>query len=312
MKIKKALDIIFAASVALFICGIILGLSCRAYCTRGNENYSELQPESFVPDVIETALHNETYRQIYVCYNDANCVNVYSESGKFLWAVATPYIRNSYFELQDGKLIIYGDGAYIYSAENGEFLKFEDEEKLNLSYIWQKEGVNELSESGFYFDDHQVYKADSKGELITIVSRPWWHKIFDFEFGFFIALIGAAGIGATVFLGKRRDYKSANNKASFKNRKVRVIKKYLIITSVIQLIYAVCDIIAGFFGGFLCIGIIPVALHFIISNVVIWNMLDRLSVKKETVQVLDYWKTVEISTFIAAFVSVILAVGIAE
>ena len=52
-----------------------------------------------------------------MCYNDANCVNVYTETGEFLWCVSTPYLRNSYFILQDDKLIICDGDAYIYNVE---------------------------------------------------------------------------------------------------------------------------------------------------------------------------------------------------
>ena len=105
--------ILFPFSIALFMCSIALGLFGRAFCTRSNNDYKSIQPESFVPDTIETVLHDENLKQIYVCYNDANCVNVYTEDGKFLWCVATPYMRNSFFELQDNKLIIYDGDAYI-------------------------------------------------------------------------------------------------------------------------------------------------------------------------------------------------------
>ena len=47
--------VLFCISIALFMIGIILGLLGRAFCTRSNrDNYQNLQPESFVPDTIET------------------------------------------------------------------------------------------------------------------------------------------------------------------------------------------------------------------------------------------------------------------
>ena len=113
---RRFTKILFPISVALFLCGIALGLLGRAFCTRSNDDYTSIQPESFVPDTIETVLYDEDLKQMYVCYNDANCVNVYTEKGEFLWCVATPYMRNSYFELQDDKLIICDGDAYIYDS----------------------------------------------------------------------------------------------------------------------------------------------------------------------------------------------------
>lgn len=168
----KRTSIVFTIFVILFMGSIVFGHLGRTYCTRSNENYEALQPESFVPDVIETVLHSEKLKQIYVCYNDANCVNVYSESGQFLWAVATPYLRNSYFTLQNDNLIIYQGDAYIYSAVDGTFRGLEDEESLNLDHDQEIEQTGDFQSGEFYFDSYQVYTADTEGNLQVIVSRP--------------------------------------------------------------------------------------------------------------------------------------------
>lgn len=294
----------------LFICSIAFGLIGRGYCTRDNQNYTVLQPESFIPDVIETVLHDKELKQIYVCYNDANCVNVYSEDGEFLWAVATPYIRNSYFELQDGKLIIYGDGAYIYSSENGKFLEKTSEDDLELSYRWSNETADEITEGEFYFDSYQVYKCEPDGALRTVVSRPRWNIFFNFGACLCIAGMGAVGLGITFFFEKKKAYNRAKN-TEIKNPKARKIIRYFKVTSIVHILYAVLDIIFGFFGGYLCIGIMPLALHFIVANVITWNMLDRISFSKDESDVIEYYKTVEIATFIIAFLSVAVAAGIA-
>ncbi|MDD6094514.1 MAG: hypothetical protein PUC29_02090, partial [Clostridia bacterium] len=282
----------------------------RGYCTRDNQNYTVLQPESFIPDVIETVLHDKELKQIYVCYNDANCVNVYSEDGEFLWAVATPYIRNSYFELQDGKLIIYGDGAYIYNSKNGEFLEKTSEDNLELSYRWSEETADEMTEGEIYFDSYQVYKYEPDGSLRTVVSRPRWHLFFNFGACLFIAGMGAVGLGITFFFEKKKSYNRVKN-TEIKSPKARKIIHYFKATSIVHIIYTVLDIIFGFFGGYLCIGIMPLALNFIFSGVIICNMLDRISFSEEEAAVVQYYKTVEFATFVIAFFSVVAAVRIA-
>jgi hypothetical protein len=303
--------ILFPFSIALFMCSIALGLFGRAFCTRSNNDYKSIQPESFVPDTIETVLHDENLKQIYVCYNDANCVNVYTEDGKFLWCVATPYMRNSFFELQDNKLIIYDGDAYIYDSQNGSFLGLENEEKLNLTYGWETEYDYKFSEGDFYFDSFQVYKASADGTLDVIVSRPWWHHIFDYSLCLGIAFLGAIGIGISIFLEKKKDYNAVKKTVVFENRKARIIKDYFKITTIIHSTYFALNIICAFFTDWLIIGIIPLALHMIISSIILWNMKDRLSCKSEEMQVINFWRTTEIGSFVIAFISVIIASSIA-
>ena len=308
---RRFTKILFPISVALFLCGIALGLLGRALCTRSNDNYISIQPESFVPDTIETVLQDDDLKQIYVCYNDANCVNVYTEEGKFLWCVATPYMRNSYFELQDDKLIIYDGDAYIYDSQNGSFLGIENEENLNLNYDWEQKYDNKFTEGNFYFDSFQVYKANADGTLTTIVSRPWWHHIFDYSLCLSIAFLGAIGIGISIFLEKKKDYNAVKKTVVFENRKARIIKDYFKITTIIHATYFALNIICAFFTDWLIIGIIPLALHMIISSIILWNMKDRLSCKSEEMQVIDFWGTTEIGSFVIAFISVIIASSIA-
>ena len=308
---RRLAKILFPISVALFICSISLGLLGRAFCTRSNNDYKSIQPESFVPDTIETVLYDEDLKQIYICYNDANCVNVYSEEGKFLWCVATPYMRNSYFELQDDKLIICDGDAYIYDSQNGSFLGLENEEKLNLTYDWENEYDDQFTEGNFYFDSFQVYKASADGTLDVIVNRPWWHHIFDYPLCLGLAFLGTMGIGISIFLEKKKDYYAVRKTVVFENYKAKFIKNYFKATTIIHTVYTALNIICAFFTDWLIIGIIPLALHMIISSIILWNMKDRLSCKSEEMQVINFWGTTEIGSFVIAFISVIIASSIA-
>jgi len=308
---RRFTKILFPVSIALFMCSIALGLFGREVCIRSNDDYKSIQPESFVPDTIETVLHDENLKQLYVCYSDANCVNVYTEEGKFLWCVATPYMRNSYFELQDDKLIIYDGDAYIYDSQNGSFLGIEKEENLDLNYNWEKEYTDHCIEGNFYFDSFQVYKANADGTLKVIVSRPWWHHIFDYPLCPGIALLGAIGIGASIFLEKKKDYNEVKKTIVFQNHKAKIIKNYFKATTIIHTVYTALNIICAFFTDWLIIGIIPLALHMIISSAILWNMKDRLSCKSEEIRVIDFWGTTEIGSFVIAFLSVIIASSIA-
>ena len=307
---KRFTKILFSVSVALFMCGVALGLLGRPICTRSNEDYKNIMPESRVPDVIETVLHDEDLKQIYVCYNDANCVNVYTEAGTFLWCVATPYMRNSCFELQDDKLIIYDADAYIYDSKSGAFLGLENEENLDLSYNWEKEYSEEFTEGNYYFDSFQVYKAVSDDTLEVIVDRPWWHHIFNFATCLSIASIGAAGIGISRFIDMIKDYNSARKTAVFKTKKAKVINNYFKITTIVHFVYTALNIACAFFTDWMIIVIIPLAIHMILSGIILWNMKDHLSCKHDEMEVIDFWNGLEIGSFVIAFISVIIASSI--
>ena len=56
---RRFTKILFSVSIALFMGGIALSLFGRAFCTRSNDNYTEIEPESFVPDTIETVLQDD-------------------------------------------------------------------------------------------------------------------------------------------------------------------------------------------------------------------------------------------------------------
>ena len=220
-------------------------------------------------------------------------------------------MRNSYFELQDNKLIICDGDAYIYDSQNGSFLGIEHEEDLGLSYDWENEYTDQHIEGNYYFDSFHVYKALSDGRLEIIISRPWWHNIFSFEMCLCIAFVGAAGTGISIFLEKRQKYNSVKSTVVFKNRKAKILNNYFKTTSIVHLIYTLLNVIFAFVTSWLIVGIIPLALHMIVSSIILWNMKDRLSWNTGETHVVDFWWAAEIGSFVIAFLSVIVASAIA-
>ena len=312
--------ILFFVFLLMFFTGIAVGFIGRTICRRDNASYQELQSELFTPDEIDTVLHDADLHQIYVCYNDASYVNVYSEDGTFLWAVSTPYFKNAYFELSDTQLIVYDSAdAYIYNSLNGAFIEKKKSEDLELNYDWEDEYTDEFQGGEFYFDTYQVYKAQEDGSLTPVLARPWWYWVFNFGVCWCLSFSGAVGIGILIFLEKRNEYRKTQDATRYpkqttaiENRKARFILKYFRITSIIHVIYAILDIVFGLLlNGILCIGILPLAIHFIISTIVIWNMLDHIRLTEDEQTMLDYWKVCEIGTFIIAFLSVIVAAMLA-
>lgn len=202
-SIKKILLVIFAI---LFFTGVAVGLLGAAICTIDNQDYQELQPELFAPDEIATVLHNAELHQIYVCYDLASYVNVYSEDGTFQWAVATPYLKSAYFELSDDRIIVYNwKDAYIYDSADGDFVEKKKSEDLALNYDCEIEYTDEFQDDLFYFDTYQVYKGKEDGSLITVVARPWWYWIFNFGVCWCVSCCGAVGGGILIFREERKD-----------------------------------------------------------------------------------------------------------
>ena len=135
--------------------------------------------------------------------------------------------------------------------------------------------------------------------------------MFSFGMCIGIAFIGAAGIGISIFSEKKNDYNAVKKTVVFKNHKAKIINNYFKTTTIVHLTYTVLNSICAFLFDWLIIGIIPLALHMIISSIILWNMKDRLSCKTEEMRVVDFWGTAEIGSFIIAFISVIIASAIA-
>ena len=315
---KKLSNILTVLFVAFFFLGIIAGLGGRMMCIRDNDDYQVKQAELFAPDEITAVLFDEELQQLYVCYNDASYVNVYSADGSFLWAVSTPYLRNVYFELDDNRLIIYNnDDAYIYNSADGAFIEKKDASELDLLYYWQGEYTDKPVAGEYCFDTYRVYRCEADGSLVTIVSRPWWYWCFNFVVCWTVSFVGGVGLGILFFIKLYSDYRKAkkelkNQKPLIKNRKGRFALKYFQATSAVHIVYTVLNLaLASLLDGALCIGIMPIAIHFIISSVVFQNMLEKISFTENEEKIVGYQKNVGLYTFVIAFFSVIVASSLA-
>lgn len=315
---RKTRGILFCICVALFMLSIATFLISTSLYQHGVENYEKIQPELFSHEPISTVLVKKDLQQIYVCYNDASHVNVYNTSGEFLWAVATPYLRNSYFDISDEYLFIYdSEFAYIYDIENGAFIdkKLVDELELEFSYDYEYSSTDEPGPGDIYFEAYEVYRIEEDYSNTTIVSRPLWYWFVNPGFLFSITFCAAIGIGILIFLEITKDYRfvkrtyaADGEKVVVGNPKARFIQKYFKITSIVHFAYAVMDIIFGIFvNGILCIGIMPLGIHMIISNIIFMNMLDFIPLTDEENKIMNYHKALLWGSFIIAFFSVMVA-----
>ena len=311
-RTKKLLRIVFTA---VFVINIVIFLIGRFLCVRDTANYTSLQPEFFAPEEICTVLYDADCEQLYVCYNDASYVNVYSEEGDFLWAVSTPYLRNAYFELSKNRLIVYNSyDAYVYDSESGAFIEKTNSENLELEYDWENEYTDDFENGEFYFDTYRVYKSE-EGTLRTIVSRPLWYWIFSSDVCFFISFCSAAGLGILLFLEQSKKYrkiKEQQKSALQKNRTAISVLKYFQITSTLHIIYAALNVILAICEIYVLIpAIIILVIHLFISNIVIANITIRAKFAENDKKITDYWAICALASFIIAFFSVVAAILIA-
>lgn len=315
VRVRKILSRIF---ICLFVASIFLGLFGRWVCVRNTMNYQELQPELWAPDIITDVLQHDETDQIYVCYNDASYVNAYSNEGDFLWAVSAPYLRNVEFEIQDDKLIMCGDEAYVYNAINGEFIECKKFEDVELDYYDEDEISNKIIEGEVYYDTYQVYIGNADGTMKEIVSRPWWYWIFNFPLCWCIGVVGAIGIGILMFLEKREEYvetnvkKDESSEAVIISKKIKSIIKYYRITSAVHIVYIIASVVSAFFNIPIFLEIIPLVLHFIVACGIIDSMFNRQTTSTYEQKCFKYWKTVLWVTLIVDILSMLVAIGISE
>ena len=82
--------------------------------------------------------------------------------------------------------------------------------------------------------------------------------------------------------------------------------------SIVHLAFAVLDVLLGIFlDGILTIGIIPLALHFIVSNAVFANMMERIPLTEDEEKIMNFWSTAQFASFFIAFFSVMVATAFA-
>lgn len=166
--------------------------------------------------------------------------------------------------------------------------------------------TDEFQAGELYYDTYQVYTGQADGTLKTIVTRPWWYWIFHFGVDWCIAFSGAVIFGISMFLETRKEWNSVKKGLLIKDKEVAFILKYYRITSIVQGVYLFANVLVGFFGGFLILGIIPLVLHFILSSAILGNRLGKyvLTLKEKTA--FGYWNLMRIITIILAFFSVII------
>lgn len=276
----------------IFALAVLMGMLGRQIATEVTEDYQNIQPEFTGPDMIETVMYDAQLGQLYVCYSDANSVNVYTESGEFCWAVGTPYIRGNQFCLKDGMLVCYGGGeAYCFNAADGTYLETADEDTLELPY-----GSDATDK--FRWNSFRVY--DAQGNVL--VDRPGWYWAFDFMLTWYIAAACGLGMGLLQFLDRIEEARKAGRKTKLMDRRAKRYRAVSVLMIAVHLLYGVAVQFHELLPPWLILGIFPVTVHFILAG---WIWLDRPArwdIPEEEYAITRFWRAANIASLVAVWI----------
>lgn len=286
---KRILNMILPVFFAL---SVLVGLLGRQIATKVTEDYRDLQPEFVGPDMIETVMYDAQLGQVYVCYSDANHVNVYSGSGEFRWAVGTPYIRGNQFCLKDGMLVCYGDGeGYCFDAAEGTYLKTADEDTMELPY-------DSDATDRYRWDSFRVYDAEGK----VLVDRPAWYWVFDFMLTWYIAAVCGLGMGLLQFLDRIGEAQTVSRETKLTDRRARRYRGASVVMIAVHLLYGVALQFHELLPPWLILGVFPVTVHFIVAG---WTWLDRpdrWDIPEAEYTITRFWRAANIASLVAMWV----------
>lgn len=315
---KKRIKILFVIFVALFFIGIIYSVLCAKSYHHNNEYYDVVQKEINTYCQIDTVKTDAVNKMLYLCYDDASCVNVYDFKGNFLWAVFVPFSEYSrgvtFFYLDEGRLIIDRDAdIYVYNALTGDFIEKSYAEKLGIGG-WREtydqyhsEDLKKLSDLGFTFDFYNVYTTDENGTLTScIIQKPNWYILTNDIWGVIISSIGAIGIfliSVLAVLKRLAKIPLDNEKIGKTAKNVSVYLKGMFS---VFLAFAILNIVLAIFSytNFSII-VFPLAFIFIVS-LIIQDILTKKFNETEK-RVCGIWRNYCLIAFFISIISVIIA-----
>ena len=184
---KKRIRIVTIICFVMLFAGVLYSVICGKSYYHNNEYYDLKLPEIDTYCKIDTVKTDVVNEMLYVCYDDATCINTYNFDGSFLWAISIPreeYSRGvTYFYLDNGKLIIERDAdVYIYDAHTGDFIEKTYIEKIGIESwrdtydIYHADDLKKINQAGFDFDLYNVYaNAENDSPIDFIVKKPSWY-----------------------------------------------------------------------------------------------------------------------------------------
>ncbi len=255
--------------------------------------------------------------QIYVFFEDVAAVNVYDGAGQFLWAVSVPYYDHTgeaRMVLRDGLLYIYqrGHQVYCYRGSDGGFVEFFDWEDRQEEFPWrdkitQQVEKEDVQPGSIYFSGLKVYRCEDDGTLTTVIARNGWIRLLYFIVPWLLGFSGGFALFVVERLTPLILYREAHGKKKWTPEDPGVVKAYkrARLTVGLNLVYAAGNVIDAVFfhTHYLCIGIMPLGIWFIVSGWV--GTRSRAATEEDQVK-LQAWDSYTWISFFVAFFSVII------
>lgn len=279
--------------ICIFVVAILLAFIGQGLAFRNNKDgYMKLQPEFKGPATIQHVFYNYADELIYVCFNGTAYVNVYDLEGQFKWALSTPAMKNPHYEIDGDILMIYDDYAYLYRKDAGQYLTGQDVSKLDLD---GENSVEYVNSKGIFFDSYNVYVENKDGVRKTIVSAPWWHRIFNGFVDYLIAFIAIIILGIFKLYDRNKEYKEIVNRRGLKGKGTSIDKKaikvinYYKVTVMINVLFGVVALVIAFFKVPLMIGAVPLVIHLIIAATALNKKYRKYNSKSDEYKLCSYW-----------------------
>ena len=315
---KKRIKVATIVFIAIFFIGIFYSLACSKSYKHNNEYYDLKLPEINTLCKIDTVKTDVNNKILYVCYDEATCVNAYDFDGNFLWAVSTPHKEYSrgvtYFYLTNQNLIIERDAdVYIYNALTGDFLEKTYLEKLNMQSwrdtyeSYHDEDITVLNQAGYEFDLYNVYtKNNNEKQINYIVKKPSWYLLTNDIWGFILAVIGAIGMFLISVSSSLKKLKKLPLNHSVIGKKANAFVAYLRILFSSLIAFSITDIFLALFGiANISIAIFPIAGIFTLSLITEDIITKRFN--KEEKRFCNIWRNYLMLAFFATIVCVVIA-----
>lgn len=314
-KMKKGLNVVF---VLMFILGVGMCLISGFLTIDDNADYKRLQPELRTPELIDCVLGNSKTGMIYVCYTNGSAVNVYDETtGEFLWAVSTPYLRHSYFDLDTDRLYIYGAGeAYLYDSKTGAFLEKGESDAYSLSFDPQEDTSvqGEPVPGKVYYDRNEVYKINPDGSRKTIVAGEWWYLFFNVFMWWLVGFLGGLGKGALLLLDKIRPgirlKKAAKTDSSgeyaLSDRVAVFAVRFYRAESVGHILTAACFLLLINTVPQVTLLLFPDMLVFIIFGIIFSNLLEKRALSDYEKRIVTMWTAINWGAAVFAILTLVV------
>lgn len=317
---KKPINYLMVVFFILCFLGIMQMLITANLITDNNQNYEKKQNEIKTFNTISYVIPDSENRLLYVCYNEATCVNVYDYEGNFQWAVSVPSNPKTndviIFYIEEGKLTIkttFYD--YVYDSVTGQFIEKNDAKNYTIpetEYIdgffsQEQDYDNNVRSQGFGYDGFDVFKTAPDGDAeYYIVNMPEWYFLIAPEFGLLIVILcGIALVGLTV-LSMYLSYKNLPLNMDEVGLQAKIMTWILRIVFAIICAYGLINAVMGFIKRETFIGLIPLT-AFAALIIIVSGILSRWYNRSEK-KYCGRWRLYNIIAYFSIFLLHVISV----